>query len=201
MRCVTRVLRRRGPYNAPLFNLPILLEQKMGGLKIIGFFETESTFCAHWATWRAEVRKPKKTFMMSRRLWVFLGSMSFQWWHNCAFGFPRGCPPINSILCLLLHFSYCVFLRVLLLLPSVLSFAFLSEALELFCQWFSCRNGDCIAVFNISSSDFHLVRAFCSCFSLCCALLFVGFVSDLFGQAVCDCLCGMLVFVGFLGFF
>ena len=45
MRCVARVLRRRGPYNAPLFNLPILPEQKMGGLKIIGFFETEVIFC------------------------------------------------------------------------------------------------------------------------------------------------------------
>ena len=44
MRCVARVLRRRGPYNAPLFNLPILLEQKMGGLKIIDFFETEVVF-------------------------------------------------------------------------------------------------------------------------------------------------------------
>ena len=37
-RCVPRVIRGRGPYNAPLFNLPILPEQKMGGLKIIGFW-------------------------------------------------------------------------------------------------------------------------------------------------------------------
>ena len=34
----------RGPYNAPLFNLPILPEQKMCGLKIIGFFETAFYF-------------------------------------------------------------------------------------------------------------------------------------------------------------
>ena len=34
-----RVIRGKGPYNAPLFNLPILPEQKMGGLKIIGFLK------------------------------------------------------------------------------------------------------------------------------------------------------------------
>ena len=43
-RCVARALRRRGPYNASLFNLPILPEQKMGGLKIIDFLKLKSSF-------------------------------------------------------------------------------------------------------------------------------------------------------------
>ena len=33
-----------GSLQCPPFNLPILLEQKMGGLKIIGLFETEVYF-------------------------------------------------------------------------------------------------------------------------------------------------------------
>ena len=177
----------------------------MGGLKNNWFFWNRIGLLSGWATWRVGVREPKKAFMMSRQLWVFLGSMSFQWWRCCAFGFPRGCPPINSILCLLLHFfPTAFFLRVLLLLPSVLSFAFLSEALELFCRWFSRRNGDCIAVSTISSSDCHSIRAFCSCFSLCCACLFIGFVSDLFGQVACYCVLNvwyLLVFWDFLRVF
>ena len=44
MRCVACALRRRGSYNAPLFNLPILPKQKMGGLKIIGFLKLKSSF-------------------------------------------------------------------------------------------------------------------------------------------------------------
>ena len=39
-----RVIRGRGPYNALLFNLPILPEQKMGGLKIIGFLKLSLLF-------------------------------------------------------------------------------------------------------------------------------------------------------------
>ena len=124
MRCVTRVLRRRGPYNAPLFNLPILPEQKNGRVKNNRFFWNWSCLLSGWVTWRVRVREPKKAFMMSRRLWVFLGSMLFQWWRCCAFGFPRGCSPINSILCLLLHFFLLRFFwEFLLLLPSMLSFA------------------------------------------------------------------------------
>ena len=42
-RCAPRVIRERGPYNAPLFNLPILPEQN-GRVKNNLFFETEVTF-------------------------------------------------------------------------------------------------------------------------------------------------------------
>ena len=52
-----RVIRGRGPYNVSLFNLLILREQKMGGLKIIGFLKLRFTFCAHWATWRAGAKR------------------------------------------------------------------------------------------------------------------------------------------------
>ena len=67
----------RGPYNAPLFNLPILPEQKWAGSKIIGFLKPTGPFVwlGHVASGGAEA---KKVFMMSRRLWVFPGSMSFQ---------------------------------------------------------------------------------------------------------------------------
>ena len=55
-------------------------------------------------------QRERRAFMMSRRLWVFPSSVSFQWWRSWAFGIPRGCRPINSIMCLLfvfflLHFS------------------------------------------------------------------------------------------------
>ena len=43
-RCVPRVIRGRVPYNAPIFNLLILREQKMGGLKIIGFLKLSLLF-------------------------------------------------------------------------------------------------------------------------------------------------------------
>ena len=59
MRCVAYVLRRRGPYNAPLFNLPILPEQKMGGLKIIDFLKLKSSFVwlGHVASRGARAKK------------------------------------------------------------------------------------------------------------------------------------------------
>ena len=59
VRCVSRVLGGRGPYNAPLFNLPILPEKK-GGLKNNWFFETEVDFLSGWATLRVGVREPKR---------------------------------------------------------------------------------------------------------------------------------------------
>ena len=149
--------------------------------------------------WWVRVREPKNTFIMSRRLWVFLGSVSFQWWRSCAFGFSRGCPPINSILCLLLHFSYCVFFEsfcFFFLLCFLL--LFLSEALEPFYRWFSCFATTTFLLQN-SSRYVH----FALVFSFCCACLFIGFVSDLFGQVACYCVLNvwyLLVFWGFLVF-
>ena len=172
----------------------------MGGLKNNWFFLNRSrpfVWLGHVASGGAGA---KKAFMMSRRLWVFPGSMSFQWWRSCSFGFPRGCPPINSILCLLLHFSYCIFSEsfcfFFLLCSSLL---FLSEkTLEFFLSMLLCRNS------NLSSPHFHLVRAFLFLFSLCCACLFIGFVSDLFGPVACYCVLNvwyLLVFWDFLRVF
>ena len=50
-----------GPYNAPLFNLPILPEQN-GRVKNNWFFEIEVTFCAHWVTWRAGAKREKSIY-------------------------------------------------------------------------------------------------------------------------------------------
>ena len=172
------------------------LSEKMGGLKNNWFFETEVVFLFGWATWQAEVRKPKKAFMMSHRLWVFRGSMSFQWWRSCAFGFSRGCPPINSILCLLLHFSYYVFSE------STASSSFC--ALICFPEWspriflsviFAFIVGDETTDFNPFLPDLHLVCALFLCFP-CCVLF--SLVCFWFAWATCLRLCvGMLVFFGF----
>ena len=158
----------------------------MGGLKIIGFFETESTFCAHWATWRAEVRKPKKTFMMSRRLWVFRGSMSFQWWRSCAFGFPRGCPPINSILCTLLHFPYCVFSESTTSSSFCVLLCFLEWSPRIFWRWFVAFWRCLPCDLQPLPSFLHLVRIFCAL--LFCFLRFgvVGLLLVCLGECHCD---------------
>ena len=60
---------RRGPYNAPLFNLPNLPEQN-GRVKNNWFFETEVTFCAHWATWRAGAKREKSIYDESSSLCI-----------------------------------------------------------------------------------------------------------------------------------
>ena len=54
------VIRGRGPYNAPLLTCRFCLG-RMGRLKII-VFETEVTFCAHWATWRAGAKRKKSIY-------------------------------------------------------------------------------------------------------------------------------------------
>ena len=51
---------------------------KNGRVKNNWFFETEFTFCAHWVTWQAGAKRNRIAFMMSRRLYVFPDSMSFQ---------------------------------------------------------------------------------------------------------------------------
>ena len=43
---------------------------KMGGLKIIGFFETEVTFCAHWVTWQVGVKREKSIYDESSSLCI-----------------------------------------------------------------------------------------------------------------------------------
>ena len=77
VRCVPRVLGGKGPYNAPLFNLLILREQKMGGLKIIGFLKLSLLFALIEPRGKRG-RRERRAFMMSRRLCVSPGSMSFQ---------------------------------------------------------------------------------------------------------------------------
>ena len=67
----------RGPYNAPLFNLPILPEQKMCGLKIIGFLKLRLLFALIGPRGERGQRE-RRAFMMNRRLCVFPGSVSFQ---------------------------------------------------------------------------------------------------------------------------
>ena len=73
-----RVIRGRGPYNVSLFNLLILREQKMGGLKIIGFFFKLSLLFTLIGPRGVRGRREREAFMTSRRLCVFPGSMSFQ---------------------------------------------------------------------------------------------------------------------------
>ena len=164
----------------------------MSGLKNNWFFETEVDFLPGWATWRVGVREPKKAFMMSRRLWVFPGSMSFQWWRCLGVWFPRGCPPINSRLCLLfVFFLLRFFWEFLLLLPSVLSSAFSKWSPRTFLPvvFVFCNN-------NLSSSDFLSVRAFCVCFSFCCACCLLASFLSFLGKPL-----AIVWNVGFLGFF
>ena len=79
------------------------------------------------------------------------------------------------------------FLSVLLLLPSVFLFCFLSEALE-FSDGDSCVvSVTAFAVFILILPDLHLVRH-CSCLFLV-AFCLCWFVSGLLGQVACDCVC------------
>ena len=50
----------RSPYNAPLLTCQFC-PGRMSGLKMI-VFETEVTFCAHWATWCAEAKRNKSIY-------------------------------------------------------------------------------------------------------------------------------------------
>ena len=58
---VPRVIRRRGPYNAPLLTCLFCLS-KMGGLKNNWFFGTEVTFLLDWATWREGAKRQKNIY-------------------------------------------------------------------------------------------------------------------------------------------
>ena len=57
---VRRVIRGRGPYNAPFLTCRFC-PGRMSGLKMI-VFETEVTFFAHWATWCAEAKRNKSIY-------------------------------------------------------------------------------------------------------------------------------------------
>ena len=100
-----------------------------------------------------------------------------------AFGFPRGCPPINSVLCLLFAFSYCIRLRVfccyfffLLCFPLFLWEKILKVLL---CRWF------CITTAIFLPQSFIWYVHLCFCRSFCCAGWSIGlgfwFVWVLFG--------------------
>ena len=66
----------RGPYNAPLFNLPILPEPN-GRVKNNWFLKLRLLFSLIGP--RGERRQREtRAFMMSRRLCVFPGNVSFQ---------------------------------------------------------------------------------------------------------------------------
>ena len=93
------------------------------------------------------------------------------------FGFPRACLPINSILCPLLLFSYCVFSEITyFLLPSVLSFAFLSKNPRVFLA------GDFVSQHQPFFSEFLFGTCTLLLFSLCCACFFIALISDLFWE-------------------
>ena len=70
------VIRGRGPYNAPLFNLPILPE-KNGRVKNNWFLKLMLLF-AFIGPRGERGRRERRAFMMSRRFCVFPGSVLFQ---------------------------------------------------------------------------------------------------------------------------
>ena len=59
---VCHMLSDGGVPTMPSYLTCLFCPSKMGGLKIIGFFETEVTFCAHWVTWRAGVKSEKSIY-------------------------------------------------------------------------------------------------------------------------------------------
>ena len=118
---------------------------------------------------------------MSRRLWVFPGSMSFQWWRCWAFGFPRVCLPINSILCpLLLFFLLRFFWDYFLLQPCAYLRFFWVKLPEFPDGDLLHFDGICLAV--LQSLLFSYIRYvfFVPCSFVFCALVFVG----LFGRVL-----------------
>ena len=70
------VIRWRGPYNALLFNLPILPEQN-GQVKNNWFLKLRLLFALIGPRGEREQRE-RRAFMMSRSLCVFPSSVSFQ---------------------------------------------------------------------------------------------------------------------------
>ena len=167
----------------------------------LSFLKPETSFRLVWATWRVGVREPRKAFMMSRRPCVFPSNMSFQWWRSCSFGFPRGCPPINSALCLLFGFFLLHFPENFLLLLHllVLSFASLRKNLE---SSFVPAILYCDIIFCLRASFGTLIFALVVPFVAVVGVLVL--VSDLFGYCLGKSLatvCWMLAFVGALGGF
>ena len=164
----------------------------MGGLKNNWFFKTEVNFLPSWATWRVGVRKPKRYLWWAADSGYSQAACRFNDGVVWAFGFPRGCPPINSRLCLLFVFFLLRLLwEFLLLLPSVLSSAFSkwSPRTFLLVVFVFCNS-------NLSSSDFLSVRAFCVCFSFCCACCLLASFLSFLGKPL-----AIVWNVGFLGFF
>ena len=56
-----RVIRGRGPYNAPFLTCLFCLS-KMGGLKNNGFLKLRLLFCTHWATWLVGAKREKSIY-------------------------------------------------------------------------------------------------------------------------------------------
>ena len=129
--CVPRVSEGGVP-TMPPFLTCLFCPSKNGRVKNNWFFETEIDFLSGWATWRVGVREPK------RHLWWAADSGYSQavcrfnddvcW----TFGFPRGCPPINSILCSLLLFSTAFFWDSFLRQPCAYCCFFWVKTLEFF---------------------------------------------------------------------
>ena len=67
---VCHVLSGGGVPTMPPFLTCPFCPSKMGGLKIIGFFETEVTFCAHWVTWQVGVKREKSIYDESSSLCI-----------------------------------------------------------------------------------------------------------------------------------
>ena len=62
----------------PSFLTCLFCPSKMGRLKIIGLFETEIYFLRSLGHVASGAKRERRAFMMSRRLCVFPGSVSFQ---------------------------------------------------------------------------------------------------------------------------
>ena len=94
--------------------------------------------------------------------------------------FPRSCLPINSALYLLFaFFSYCILLRVFLLLASVVSFVSLRKELEsCFCAGdFVSRHSFAAGVFVSRQQPFSFRASFGTC-TLAIVVPFVAFVGS-----------------------
>ena len=156
----------------------------MGGLKNNWFLKLWLLFALIGPRGERGWRE-RRAFMMSRRLCVFPGSVSFQWWHSCAFGFPRGCPPINSILCLLLHFSYCVFSCQCCFFFFLCSLLFSEWSPRIFWRWFLRLDGVCLAVCNPFLPFYTWYVYFAFVFSLL-RFGFVGLLLACLGEYLCD---------------
>ena len=104
----------------------------MGGLKKCLVFENDANLLSGWATWRVGVRKPKRYLWWAANSGYSQATCRFNDGVCWAFGFPRACLPINSILCPLLLFFHCIFSEIAFSFNLVRTFAFFWVKLQNF---------------------------------------------------------------------